>query len=117
MQVNQLPDTNVQPVSESQGRERASDSFWINFVHTGCGERRLSALSCSLLPLGRRRIRAPSKLFAATFTEVCQSAKAALGRSIAAHNHQRPRAAHGGLPPAMIYCTQTETDRHGQRLA
>lgn len=58
-----------------------------------------------------------SKPFAATFTKVFQSAKVGLSRSIAFHNHQRPRAAHGGQPPAVIYCTHTETDEHGQRVA
>lgn len=44
-------------------------------------------------------------------------AKAGVAKWIAFYNYQRPHAAHGGQPPAVVYFTQTETDQQGQRVA
>ena len=44
-------------------------------------------------------------------------AKAGVGRWITFYNHQRPHAAHGGQPPAVVYFNQIETDQQGQRVA
>ena len=42
---------------------------------------------------------------------------AGVGRWITFYNHQRPRAAHGGQPPAAIHFNQIKTDQRGQRVA
>ena len=49
--------------------------------------------------------------------ETGSQAKAGIAKWIAFYNRQRPPAAHGGQPPAMVYFTQIETDRQGQRAA
>ena len=38
-------------------------------------------------------------------------AKAGIGQWIAFYNHQRPHAAHGGQPPAVVYFNTIETDQ------
>ena len=40
-----------------------------------------------------------------------------LGRWITFYNHQRPHAAHGGQPPAVVYFTATQTDQQVQAVA
>ncbi|MBU2960298.1 integrase core domain-containing protein [Citreicella sp. C3M06] len=49
--------------------------------------------------------------------ETDAQAKAGAGRWIAFCNQQRPHAAHGGQPPAVVYVNQIETDRQGERVA
>ena len=49
--------------------------------------------------------------------ETGSQAKAGVGRWITFYNHQRPHAAHGGQPPAVVYFNQIETDQQGQRVA
>nr|WP_240664807.1 IS3 family transposase [Sinirhodobacter ferrireducens] len=49
--------------------------------------------------------------------ETGSQAKAGVGRWIAFYNHQRPHAAHGGKPPAVVYFNQIETDQQAQRVA
>ncbi|WP_099556109.1 molybdopterin cofactor-binding domain-containing protein [Hartmannibacter diazotrophicus] len=44
-------------------------------------------------------------------------AKAGIGRWATFQNHQRPHAAHGGQPPAMVYFNQFETGQQAQRVA
>ncbi|WP_180897391.1 integrase core domain-containing protein [Martelella soudanensis] len=44
-------------------------------------------------------------------------AKAGVAGWITFYNHQRPHAAHGGQPPAVVYFNQIETDQQGQRVA
>ncbi len=44
-------------------------------------------------------------------------AMAGVCRWITFYNHQRPHAAHGGQPPAVVYFNQIETDQQGQRVA
>lgn len=44
-------------------------------------------------------------------------AKAGVGRWITFYNHQRPDAAHGGKPPAVVYFKQIEIDQQAQRVA
>ena len=40
------------------------------------------------------------------------------GRSVAElYNYQRPHAAHGGQPPAVVYWNSIETDQQGRRVA
>jgi hypothetical protein len=36
---------------------------------------------------------------------------------IAFYNHQRPHAAHGGQPPAVVYFNAIETDQQARRVA
>ena len=43
--------------------------------------------------------------------ETGSQAKAGVGRWISFYNHQRPHAAHGGQPPAVVYFNQIETDQ------
>ena len=40
-----------------------------------------------------------------------------IGRWITFYNHQRPHAAHGGQPPAVVYFNAIETDQQGQAVA
>lgn len=49
--------------------------------------------------------------------ETGSQAKAGVGRWITFYNHQRPHAAHGRQPPALVYFNQIETDQQGQRVA
>lgn len=49
--------------------------------------------------------------------ETGSQAKAGVGQWITFYNHQRPHAAHGGQPPAVVYFNQIETDQQGQRVA
>ena len=49
--------------------------------------------------------------------ETGSQAKAGVGRWISFYNHQRPHAAHGGQPPAVVYFNQIATDQQGQRVA
>ena len=44
-------------------------------------------------------------------------AKAGVGQWIAFYNHQRPHAAHGGQPPAVVYFNRIETDQQRRRVA
>ena len=44
-------------------------------------------------------------------------AKAGIGRWITFYNHQRPHAAHGGQPPALVYFSSIETDQQARRVA
>lgn len=44
-------------------------------------------------------------------------AKAGVGRWITFYNHQRPHAAHGGQPPAVVYFNQIETDQQTKAVA
>jgi len=49
--------------------------------------------------------------------ETGSQAKAGVGRWIAFYNHQRPHAAHGGQPPAVVYFSSIETDQQARRVA
>lgn len=49
--------------------------------------------------------------------ETGSQAKAGVGRWISFYNHQRPHAAHGGQPPAVVYFSQIKTHQQGQRVA
>ena len=49
--------------------------------------------------------------------ETGSQAKAGVGRWITFYNHQRPHAAHGGHPPAMVYFNAIETDQQVQAVA
>lgn len=49
--------------------------------------------------------------------ETRSQAKATIGHWITFHNHQRPHAAHGGQPPAVVYFNSIETHQQGQRVA
>ncbi len=49
--------------------------------------------------------------------EAGSQAKAGVGRWITFYNHQRPHAAHGGKPPAVVYFNQIETDQQAQKVA
>lgn len=49
--------------------------------------------------------------------ETGSQAKAGVGRWIAFYNHQRPHAAHGGQPPAVVYFNAIETDQQARRVA
>ena len=44
-------------------------------------------------------------------------ATAGIGRWITFDNHQRPHAAHGGQPPALVYFNTTKTDQQVQAVA
>jgi len=44
-------------------------------------------------------------------------AKAGVGRWITFYNHERPHAAHGGQPPAVVYANAIETDQQVQAVA
>ena len=49
--------------------------------------------------------------------ETGSQAKAGVGRWITFYNHQRPHAAHGGQPPAVVYFTATQPDQQVQAVA
>lgn len=49
--------------------------------------------------------------------ETCSQAKVGIGRWITFYNHQRPRTALGGNPPAVVYFDTIETDQQVQALA
>jgi len=49
--------------------------------------------------------------------EAGSQAKAGVGRWITLCNHQRPHAAHGGQPPAVVCFNATETDQQVQAVA
>jgi len=49
--------------------------------------------------------------------ETGSQAKAGIGRWITFYNHQRPHAAHGGQPPAVVYFNSIETDQQVQAVA
>ena len=49
--------------------------------------------------------------------ETGSQAKAGVGRWITFYNHQRPHAAHGGQPPAVVYFNAIETDQQVQAVA
>jgi putative transposase len=49
--------------------------------------------------------------------ETGSQAKAEIGRWMIFYNRQRPHAAHGGQPPAVVYWNRIETDQQAQRVA
>ena len=49
--------------------------------------------------------------------ETASQARAGVRQWMEFYNHQRPHAAHGGQPPAVVYFNQIETDQQGQRIA
>jgi putative transposase len=49
--------------------------------------------------------------------ETGSQAKAGIGRWMTFYNRQRPHAAHGGQPPAVVYWNAIETDQQAQRVA
>jgi putative transposase len=49
--------------------------------------------------------------------ETGSQAKAGIGRWMTFYNHQRPHAAHGGRPPAVVYWNQMQPDQQAQRVA
>jgi putative transposase len=49
--------------------------------------------------------------------ETGSQARAGVGRWITFYNHQRPHAAHGGQPPAVVYFNVTQTDQQVQAVA
>ena len=49
--------------------------------------------------------------------ETGSQAKAGVAKWVAFYNHQRPHAAHGRQPPAMVYFTKIESDQQEQRVA
>jgi putative transposase len=49
--------------------------------------------------------------------ETGSQAKAGVGHWITFYNHQRPHAAHGGQPPAVVYFNATQTDQQVQAVA
>ena len=49
--------------------------------------------------------------------ETGAQARLGIGRWITFYNHQRPRTAHGGQPPAVVYFTRIETDQQVQTVA
>lgn len=49
--------------------------------------------------------------------ETGSQARAGIGRGINFYNRQRPHAAHGGQPPAMVYWNRIEPDQQAQRVA
>ena len=49
--------------------------------------------------------------------ETGSQARAGTGRWITFYNHQRPHAAHGGQPPAVVYFNATQTDQQVQAVA
>ncbi len=49
--------------------------------------------------------------------ETGSQARSGVARWIRFYNHQRPHAAHGGQPPAVVYFNKIETGHQGQRVA
>jgi len=49
--------------------------------------------------------------------ETGSQARAGVGRWITFYNHRRPHTAHGGQPPAVVYCNRIETDQQVQAVA
>jgi putative transposase len=49
--------------------------------------------------------------------ETGSQAKSGVARWISFHNHQRPHAAHGGQPPAVVYFNAVKTDQQVQAVA
>ena len=49
--------------------------------------------------------------------ETGSQAKAGIGRWMNFYNRQRPHAAHGGQPPAVVYWNRMEADQQAQRVA
>lgn len=49
--------------------------------------------------------------------ETGSQGKAGIAKWVSFYNRQRPHATHGGQPPAVVYFTKIETDRHEQRVA
>ena len=49
--------------------------------------------------------------------ETGSQAKAGIGRWMTFYNRQRPHAAHGGQPPALVYWNRIEPDQQAQRGA
>jgi putative transposase len=49
--------------------------------------------------------------------ETGSQAKAGIGRWITFYNHQRPHAAHGSQPPAVVHFNHNETDQQVQAAA
>ena len=49
--------------------------------------------------------------------ETGSQAKAGIGRWMNFYNRQRPHAAHGGQPPAVVYWNRMEADQKAQRVA
>ncbi|WP_371410717.1 IS3 family transposase [Tabrizicola sp. TH137] len=49
--------------------------------------------------------------------ETGSQARTGIGRWITFYNHQRPHAAHGGQPPAVVYFNAIETDQQVQAVA
>jgi len=49
--------------------------------------------------------------------ETGSQAKVRIARWITFYNHQRPHAAHGGQPPAVVYFKSIETDQQARRVA
>ncbi|RJK99924.1 transposase [Paracoccus aestuarii] len=49
--------------------------------------------------------------------ETVSQARTGIGRWITFYNHQRPHAAHGGQPPAVVYFRTIETDQQVQAVA
>lgn len=49
--------------------------------------------------------------------ETGSQARAGVGRWITFYNQQRPHAAHGGQPPAVVYFNATQTDQQVQAVA
>lgn len=61
-----------------------------------------------------------SLTYGCVYLHACEAgsqAKAAVGRWIAFCDHQRPRAAHGGQPPAVVSFNGIETDQQARRVA
>ncbi len=49
--------------------------------------------------------------------ETGSQAKAGIGAQITVYNHQRPHAAHGGQPPAVVYFNTINPDQQVQAVA
>lgn len=49
--------------------------------------------------------------------ETGSKARAGIAAWITSYNHQRPHAAHGGQPPALVYVKATQTDQKLQAVA
>ncbi len=49
--------------------------------------------------------------------ETGSQAKAGIGRWMTFYNQQRPHAAHGGQPPAVVYWNQTQPDQQARTVA